>query len=226
MIATMLDKIIGLLAPHVCVSCGAEGSLLCRRCQFDAIQTVPERCYRCFALSSDYAVCSKCRPNTPLRYVWVLTLYRGHAQKLLYRLKFGRGKAAASVIATLLDDMLPALPKDTILSYIPTATSRVRMRGYDQSCLIAQELAKMRGLRASRLLVRHGQTRQTGATRSQRIKQAEKHYGLVLGQNLKGKTIVLVDDISTTGATLEAAARVLKKAGAKQVNATVFAQKQ
>lgn len=222
----MLDKIIGLLAPHVCVSCGAEGSLFCRRCQFDAIQTVPERCYRCFELSTDYTVCSKCRSATPLRHVWVRTTYQGPAQKLLYQFKFGRSRAAANVVAVLIDDILPALPKDTILSYIPTATSRVRVRGYDQSRLITRELAKKRGLEVARLLVRHGQTRQTGATRSQRIKQAEKHYGLASGYNLKGKTIVLIDDISTTGATLEAAARVLKKAGAKQVNAAVFAQKQ
>ncbi len=161
-----------------------------------------------------------------MKYVWVHTLYSGPAQKLLYQLKFGRSRAAAALVADLLDTTVPALPKDTVLSYIPTATGRVRIRGYDQSQLIARMLAKRRGLEVARLLVRRGQTRQTGASRTQRIKQAELHYGLASIRSLKGTTVVLIDDISTTGATLEAAARVLKKAGAKQVNAAAFAQKQ
>lgn len=222
----MLDRLIALLAPHLCVACGSEGSLLCAWCRPDTMHTLPERCYRCHQLSADSAVCATCRRASPLKHVWVHAFYSGAAKKLIYQLKFGRAKTAAAVMADLLDDTLPALPLDTVVTYIPTATSRVRIRGYDQSRLLARALAKRRGLRAERLLVRYGQTRQVGSSRSQRIKQAAQNYSLATDRSLKGSTILLIDDIITTGATLEMAAKVLRQADPSRIYAAAFAQKQ
>jgi ComF family protein len=175
-------------------------------------------------VSQDSAVCKKCRADSRLKFVWARGQYGDVTKTLIYQLKFGRKKAAARVIARLLDESVPFLPKDTLITYVPTATSRVRVRGYDQSRLIAKELSKLRGLTMSPLLVRLGQTRQVGATRKQRIKQASNNYRLT-NKRVTGQNIVIIDDILTTGATVEAAAKLLKQAGAKQVNAAVFAQK-
>lgn len=222
----MLDKILSVLAPHTCLVCGAEGNLLCVWCRLDNVPEVPSRCYHCHASVDQSAVCNKCRKNSPLKHVWVRTYYQSVPKNLIYQLKFGRAKKAAKTIAELLDTSLPALPKDTVVTYVPTATSRVRVRGYDQSQLIASHLAKQRSLPMARLLVRHGQTRQVGSVRTKRLEQAAKNYGLANNKRLSQKHILIVDDILTTGATLEAASRVLRKTGAKQVNAAVFAHKQ
>lgn len=117
------------------------------------------------------------------------------------------------------------LGADTIITYVPTATSRVRIRGYDQTKLIAEEFARIRGLSCRRLLVRIGQARQVRSTRAQRAAQAAGNYIAVPGTTLDG-TVVLIDDIITTGATLGSAAKVLKKVGVKHVLGAVFAQKQ
>ena len=220
----MLDKAIGLLAPHVCLACGAEGSLLCTSCSYDALPPLPDRCYRCKSLTHDSAVCQKCRRQTVLRYVWPRADYEGTAKEIVYSLKFGRAKVAAHLMADLLDEALPSLPQRTVITYVPTATSRVRFRGYDQSLLIAKALAKKRGLRMETLLARVGQSRQVGSDRKHRLAQAERNYRVVKANKISRASVLVVDDILTTGATVEAAAKLLRSAGAKEVSATVFAQ--
>lgn len=220
----MLEHFIAVIAPHTCAVCGVEGGLLCDWCVFDSIEPVPSRCYRCLRLSIQATTCGACRSKTPLESVWVRTLYDGAARRLLYALKFARAKMAARTIALLLDEAIPYIPEDMVITYIPTATRRVRIRGYDQTKLIAQELARLRGLRCKRLLIRHGQTRQVGATRAIRARQALQNYSAV---KTEGTTsVLLVDDILTTGATLESAAKILKNAGIRHVYSAAFAQKQ
>ncbi len=221
----MFDKLISIIAPHTCLVCGKEGSLLCAWCAPDAILPLPERCYRCNVISRDSAVCKKCRRNSPLQYVWVSGQYADTAKELVRRLKFVRAKAAVTVIAERMVESIPDLPPATIITYIPAATSRVRVRGYDQSRLLAKEIAKRRKLMHTTLLVRHGQTRQVGADRKHRIKQAAKNYSVRPSSLLPGSTVLIIDDILTTGATLESAAKLLKNAGAKHVYAAVFAKK-
>jgi competence protein ComFC len=156
----------------------------------------------------------------------VRSIYAKTARKLVYDLKFERAKASAKLIAELLDEAIPYLPDGIVISYVPTATSRVRLRGYDQAQQIARELSRLRSLPLQNLFIRHGQTRQVRSNKKTRAAQADKAYSLKKKQNVAGKQILVVDDIMTTAATLEAVARILKKAGAKQVNAAVFAQKQ
>jgi ComF family protein len=221
----MIDRLLSILAPHICIMCGTEGALLCERCFPDAIDPIPARCYRCSATSANSAVCNSCRRNSPLRYVWVTTQYDGPPKELVYRLKFGRTKQAASVIASYLHETVPVLPPSTVVTFVPTATSRVRQRGYDQIQLIARAFARYRGLQCAPLLVRYGQSRQVGSDRKHRFDQAAKNYG-TLKKVAKGTDVLLIDDILTTGATLESAAKLLKQAGAKTINAAIFAQKQ
>jgi predicted amidophosphoribosyltransferase len=76
------------------------------------------------------------------------------------------------------------------------------------------------------LLTRHGQTRQVGATRAQRLQQVTGSYQLRNQVDVQGARILLVDDLVTTGATLGEAAKILREAGAKTVDAIVVAQKQ
>ena len=221
----MFDKLVSLLAPHTCVVCSAEGDLLCPWCKPDAVPSLPDRCYRCNAVSRDSATCQKCRKVSPLTHVWVRSEYKGVSKKLIYRLKFARAIASAKLIAELIDEAIPDMPKGTVVSYIPTATSRVRLRGYDQSYLLARAIARQRGMQLIPLFIRIGQSRQVGSDRKHRMTQAANNYQ-VRTKKLTGVTqVLLMDDILTTGATLESAARLLKQSGVQQVSAAVFAKK-
>ena len=150
-------------------------------------------------------------------------VYDNDAKHLIAKLKFDGAQSAALEIAKLLSARA-VFSNDCVFVPVPTATSRVRRRGYDQAKLIARRLADQNRLPYLDCLMRSGQTHQIGANRHTRLKQLNSAYRLKTITNVAGRQIVLVDDVSTTGATLESAAHCLKQAGAKRVEAVVFAQ--
>jgi ComF family protein len=150
--------------------------------------------------------------------------YEGTVKQLIRAYKFERVRAAYAPLACAVADQLPYLPVDTVVVHIPTASVRVRQRGYDQSKLLAQEVARLRGLDHQPLLRRRHGDRQVGSSRSERMKQAERAFELKPGIELHGKQILLIDDVTTSGATLMAAAKLLKAAGAERVDAAVVAK--
>lgn len=222
----VLDSLLGLIAPHSCLVCEQDGSLLCDMCADSYLEPVPPRCYRCLNLSTDSEVCRLCRKVSRIRHVWVATDYDGVAKQLASALKFERARAAATVIATHMADTLPYFSADTVITFVPTATSRERQRGYDQSRLIAKEIARIKKCQFAPLLGRTGQTRQVGAARDKRVAQMKASLYPLPSEISSKLRIVLVDDIVTTGASIEAGAAALKSVGARHVSAAVFAQKQ
>lgn len=220
----LLEKIITIFAPHTCLGCGLEDDkLLCEAC-LQAVVQVPSRCYRCKAVTDDYRTCHSCAPRTPLTQVVVYTHHQDLAKELVHRMKYERARAGIIEAARLMAERSIYLPKDALLTHVPTASSRVRERGYDHARLLAQTLSQVSSLPAPTLLSRVGQAHQVGASRTERLRQLRNAFRPVHSEVLRGKHIVLVDDVLTTAATLETAARVLKRAGAKQVSAVVFAQ--
>jgi competence protein ComFC len=225
-ISGLLDILIGFVAPHDCLFCGCEGYVACAWCLPGILQPVPSRCYRCMVLTDDNAVCDKCRRTSRLKHVWIATEYTEATKLLVHSLKFQRAQAAHQPMAAAMADCLPLLTTETIVTHIPTATSRVRQRGYDHSKLLASALASNKNCIYRPLLARLGQSRQVGAKRDERVAQIQDSFRVVDAQRLKQAHIILVDDVTTTGATIEAAAKLLRQAGAKQVDAVLFAQKQ
>jgi len=218
---SIIEELFNILAPHQCLSCRAEGSLLCQICT-DVISNLPERCYACGRRSEAFRTCPACRRRSPLYSVWAVAEYDGAAKELVRALKFARAKAAAGVVAKALAAGC-GLSEDVIVTHVPTVPNRIRERGYDQAALIAKQLSAGKSLPYLALLARAGGQRQLGQGREVRKRQMAGAFRLASGANVRGKHILLVDDVLTTGATCEAAARVLRAAGAKRVSAAVFA---
>jgi ComF family protein len=159
------------------------------------------------------------------------TAYRGAAKDIIWKLKFGRARSGATEVAALIASrlglrrQLGRLPA-VIITHAPTATTRVRQRGYDQAQLIARCLARSCGVPYRPLLARYGHQKQIGASKAQRAAQLSGafHAAPLQAARIRGAHIILVDDVVTTGATLEAAAKTLMDAGARRVDAVVFAQ--
>lgn len=219
----LLDNLLDVIAPYNCLGCGLEGSLLCQKCKPKACTVIPSRCYRCKKLSQDFAICSNCRKVSNLKHVWVRTDYNELAKNLVYTMKFRSARDSAEVIADLMASCLPTLPDSTIICPIPTAAVRKRQRGFDHANLIAKNIAARKGLQYKDALGRHGNIRQLGSSRQERLKQLEHVF--FTKKDIKNKQILIVDDVVTTGGTIEAAARTLREAGASRVDAVIFAQK-
>lgn len=221
----LIDALLSVIAPHACLVCEAEGKLVCSWCALEAFPAIPSRCYRCQRLTSDFAVCSKCQATSSLAHVWIVTGYTSVAKELIHRFKYARTIAAKVAIANAMSDLLPYLSTDTIVIHVPTATSRVRSRGYDQTELLASSIARQKGLRNVRAVTHLTQARQVGASREQRLKQLANSFMVTKPHTVKNADILLIDDVITTGSTLESIAKLLKRSGAKTINALVFAQK-
>lgn len=221
---SFLERIIKYIAPHLCIVCGYEGKIVCDACRLSVFLPLPSACFLCNKVTQSFAVCKNCSKKTKLSYVWAFGLYGGVVKKIIHEFKFGEKRAIASVLAELQCENLPILRYD-LVTFVPTATSHIRSRGFDHAELLAQEVAKQLRLPCRRLLARTTQTRQVGATRRDRIKHMEGAFRLRVHPTvLSGKRILIVDDVVSTGATLMAAGRLLKNSGAKTVGATVVAR--
>lgn len=219
----MIEHIISIIAPHHCISCGSEDNrLVCKDCSA-ALPWPPPSCYRCGKPSHQGATCKVCGDSTWLTAVYARTYYSGVAKDLLWKLKFGRAKSAAHEIAQLLPSESLADAQNVLIVPLPTSTARVRHRGYDQAVLIAKAFAKIHGLPCLPVLARLGQRRQVGSGRAQRLMQTRGAYYMTKPASVKNKVVVIVDDVITTGSSLEAAAELLRAEGARCVTAITFA---
>jgi len=131
----MFDKIIAFFAPHECLGCAQEDTLLCTGC-ITALPAARGCCYHCQRVQSSYAPCAACSKVSPLASVWATTNYEHLAKTLVWHMKFERARAATTTIASAL--LAPPISKQTVIVPIPTATTRMRQRGYDHAKLIAR----------------------------------------------------------------------------------------
>ena len=219
---SIIDNLLDILVPHECLGCGAEGSLICPRC-WRHIPLPDPTCYRCSRPVADFAACSGCRPGSQLDSVHAAVAYKGVAKQLIHHLKYSSAQAAAKAMAEQMRGLL-VVSEPWLLVPVPTASGRVRERGYDQAHLLARELSRVSGLPRRNLLRRHGQTHQVGAGRQKRLSQLAGAFTVKSNPVLATTPLLLVDDVLTTGATLESAAAALRQAGAQILSAAVSAR--
>ena len=217
----MIDHVLKTIAPHHCYSCQKTGSTLCDNCKYDIISEPFEQCVNCLALrTGNNGICANCQ--TPYSRSWAVGERQDTLERLLNGYKFSFEKESSKVLASLLDQALPVLPDQTVITYIPTVSSHIRQRGYDHARLIAKEFAKIRHLSCRAVLDRATNSKQVGASRSARMQQAKHAFASRSVDT--SKTYLVIDDIFTTGSTMKYASKVLLDAGAQDVCIAVIAR--
>jgi ComF family protein len=146
------------------------------------------------------------------------------SRSIALRLKYGRRVALARTMARYTPPLIRS-HDEPILVPVPLHRSRLWQRGFNQSALVARELAKMTGLRADPYILKR--VKRTPALKGMSLRQRRKLVAgafKVSAADLQGRTIVLVDDVLTTGSTANACARALQKAGAGRVELVSWAR--
>lgn len=212
----ILKYISELLFPWKCVFCGCvlENTDICSDCEKNLPYTKGDSIYQKFPFVD------KC--VSPL-------YYKDRVRESIHRYKFYGCSAYfaryAAMMADCVENNLDCGGID-VISWIPLSKKRQHARGYNQAELVAREMAKLVGLPCAAVLKKIKNNKAQSSTRSfrQRSKNVVGAYELIDGADVKGKHILLVDDVVTTGSTLSEAARMLKKAGAKAVYCATLAR--
>src|SRR5919199_1309080 len=210
---TMIDKLLSYIAPHPCYSCRKIGSILCDYCKYDIIEDEFSGCVVCGGTNLGRGLCTSCSPL--FSRGWCVGERTDVLRKIIDDYKFERMYEAHKILAELLANRLPVLPEDCIIVPIPTIPSHIRQRGYDHTLLIAKYLAQLKKVKYESLIQRNQYSVQRGRTKKDRHLQAERAF--MVAKMPENPTILLIDDIVTTGATLQAAASLLHQHGAKEV---------
>lgn len=221
-----------MIAPPECIGCGAEGRVLCQDCSGSGMSAFGERCAYCSGLSPRGRVCIHCRQTGAPRFVWITANHETMAQHLVRVYKFGHSRSAVHPLADLMANTFlsyvspeQARSADFLIVPLPTATSRIRQRGFDHAALLAKALSKRLGLPYAQVLGRLGQSRQVGSSRAARLAQQSGNYFVRQPQRVAGRNLLIIDDVITTGGSLLAASRALRAVGATHVDALVFAKR-
>jgi ComF family protein len=152
--------------------------------------------------------------------------YHGALEHLLHALKFRRHDFLDDALASLLEETLRArgdLAFDAVVA-VPMSRGRERRRGYNQAELLGRALARRIGVRCDMTLLARCGERATQSTLPKRSRAANVHNAFAASSRVKGSSILLVDDICTTGETLRSCASALRGAGASRVCAIAVAK--
>lgn len=211
---TIFNYLGNLVAPHYCTCCGKIGSLICVDCKYNIVCEIDPICIACRQPTTRNSLCSKCQKY--YSQAWTLGSKAEDLERIIYRYKFERIRGLGAEIADLLSQRIGILPQNVIVVPVPTIRSHIRQRGYDHALLIAQEVARRNNVEYQSVLGRRTSNKQRGASRAKRIAQAKQAFCLVEPVD-QSKIYLIIDDVTTTGATLDYAAKTLVDAGASSV---------
>lgn len=225
---SLWQKFMDILFPAFCLGCSLEGTFLCKRCSTFIPRQKQQVCPFCLHPKSKGYTCYICsHVHKNLDGVFSFSAFEKHSllQKCLHAYKYEFIEALGFPLSELLQEVLKQLTFDPVLLCpIPLHSQRLRWRGFNQSQILADFLAKSFKLPIQYLLQRtHFQKAQMELSQKERFKNMI-HAFTVIKSLPKQTSILLIDDVATTLATLESAAEVLKNAGAFKVYGLVLAR--
>lgn len=227
--------VLDLIFPIFCVGCRQEGGFLCEKC-LNSLYFIPPTCLVCRKWSpavSDVVAgrtCKSCQSKTAVYAFLSPFAYNDpKIRELIHDFKYRGIRSVDKTLARLLVDYFIKykiiFPPNSIVMPLPLHKSRQRERGFNQSELLSRKMSDRLGLTLeTKILWKTQKTRQqmelSGEERMQNISGV---FAVKNPEKIQNKTVLLVDDVKTTGSTLEEAAKTLKIAGAKRVWAITVA---
>ena len=209
------------LIPPRCLICGSAGDIdsgLCTSCR-EKIRRVPlPVCDICGKSIGTPGVCIACQTKKPeFDRMLVAACYEGVLKDIIHAFKYHRQTVFKGFLANLLYERVAHMDTEIdVITGVPLHWRKSVQRGFNQSSLIAKDVAKLTGVEFRHSVLRKikGTVAQVGLDRKTRLKNLK---GTLQAYGVEGKAVMVVDDVITTGATAAEAAMALKKAGATYV---------
>jgi len=222
--------VLNFALPPRCAGCGQvieEVGAFCSACWSSIEWLGNSGCSRCgLPLSgTEIDICGRCLAAPPaLDRIRAAVAYDDLPRSIALKLKYGRKVALARTMARYMMPLRGDWPADAIIAPVPLHRWRLWGRGFNQSALVARELARKWGLRADVMALRRvKRTRPLkGLNHAQRRRAVSGAFKAT--SSFSGRTIVLIDDVLTSGSTAEACARALRRAGAGRVELVCWAR--
>lgn len=216
-----------------CFCCGDEiidggNNYLCDNC-LKEIEFIKHACVKCGDKVNEFdKYCKKCKESPKFYFDANISVAKleGLAKTLIYRLKFGGKKFIAKTFAKFMADKFNSTISDNIdyVCYVPITNSRRKERGYNQSEEIAVEFCMLTNLKLylNLFLKLKDTTDQTRLNKKERTRNLKDVFFIQDNIDIKNKNFIIIDDVMTTGATINALSRLLKKKGAGLVYGLTF----
>ena len=209
-----------------CLLCGAGSGdeILCPACAADLPHLLGPCCPRCALPKPQGEICGRCL-TTPPHFDAALAAYRYDfpVDKLVQAFKYGHRLALGDYFGRQLARLAATLPADLIVP-LPLSEQRLRQRGFNQALEISRALARARRLPIDATTCRRTRDTPAQAGLAWRERVNNLRHAFACSADLSGARIILVDDVMTTGASLDECARTLKLHGALEVTALVLAR--
>lgn len=177
--------------------------------------------------ATEATTCGACLARPPrIARTRSAVVYDELSRSLVIKLKYGRKVAIARTMARYMAPLVDRCDENAVLIAVPLHRTRLWNRGFNQSALVAREISRLRGIRSDPFALKR--LRRTpplkGLTPLQRRKTVSGAFRVRDKAAVAGKTVILIDDVLTTGSTAEACARTLKRAGAARVELIAWAR--
>lgn len=233
----MSVSFLDILFPLFCLGCGTHGEYLCKQCIESLPRRLKQRCPTCFKKITPHGeVCFDCSYQNALDGLFAGSLYQSPlVSASVHTFKYNFIPSLAQPLGKWLAERVREmdLPLPDYCMPVPLHSRRLRFRGFNQSALLAETFIDtltpgfdMMLLKNGLLRTRYTKPQMKTHTKEERRGNLKKAFTLTAESIplIEGKSIWLIDDVSTTGTTLEECASVLKRAGAKSVFGIVLAR--
>lgn len=217
-------SLLDFIYPPLCVVCGEEieKGLVCEDCLGKLIRLNIETCFICGEPVLDTKPHRCRRERLELKRIRTLGTYASPRKELIWELKYHHKPSLAKILGREMGVVLnsdPILKTSHLIVPIPLHPARKRERGYNQAELLAEEVSKFVNIPFIDCLRRVKNTRAqvTLSNEKKKLENVKGAFALKKGIDISGKKIILIDDVFTSGATLNAAASPLLEKGAEKV---------
>ena len=221
-IKNIFSELFNIIFPHACILCSQKTHReidLCQACEGD-LGVIENPCRNCGkSLPKDTTICGQCLKQSPYFDKTIAALsYEIPTTKLITVLKFHHRLINAKILGTLLSKKLSSAEKPDVIIPVPLHKKRLRKRGFNQSIEIAKPISKKLGIPIDCFSCQRIRHTEPQALIKAKHRRKNVRNAFQVNPNFKAHHVAIIDDVLTTGNTVNELARALKKAGVEKVS--------